>query len=311
MCFDALSKKQPWGHPMTMKKLVIAAALVTGLDISTVHAAHLFVAAGGQDTGFCVLDAPCASIGFAASVASSPGDEIACLGNGEFSGGTIMKSVTVDCNGTTASIGALTINGSAITVVLRNFTIFDTSIGVTVTNGNLVMENIHIRSIITSALQVLPITPSKIAVKNCLFDDNAGGVLLKPASGGSVNATLDHVMITGNTGGGIKTDTTNGAVTVNITDSVVSNNSGNGINAVGNTGGQNIVSIKNSVIAKNAVAGVQANGADAGVMIAMTLLDQNTSGALSVVGGSSILTYGNNQVVGAQGSNFTGTAPLK
>jgi hypothetical protein len=71
------------------------------------------------------------------------------------------------------------------------------------------------------------------------------------------------------------------------------------------------VSIKNSIIARNGVAGVRANGATAGVLIATTLLDQNTTGALSVLKGGNIFTYGNNQVVGSQGSNFTSTAALK
>jgi hypothetical protein len=98
---------------------------------------------------------------------------------------------------------------------------------------------------------------------------------------------------------------------LDITDSVVSKNSGNGINAVGNAGGQAMVSIKNSVIAENGSAGVQANGANAGVLISTTLLDQNAAGALSVVNVGHISTYGNNSIVGSAGSGFTGTAPLQ
>jgi hypothetical protein len=214
-----------------------------------------------------------------------------------------------------ADITPLLINGSGITVVLRNFTMFDWSyVGVTVTNGNLVMDNVHLRTIFgasASALQVAPTAPSKVVVKNCIFDDNAAGVLIKPAAGGSVSVAFDHVTIAANAGGGIKTDSTNGAITVEIADSVVKDNSGNGINAVGGAGGQNMVSIGNSIIAKNGAAGVQSNGANAGVLLATTLLDQNASGALSVVGGGSLLTYGNNRIVGAQGSSFTGTAALK
>jgi hypothetical protein len=46
-------------------------------------------------------------------------------------------------------------------------------------------------------------------------------------------------------------------------------------------------------------------------MIATTLLDQNASGATSVVGSGHISTYGNNSVVGGAGSSFTGSAPLQ
>jgi hypothetical protein len=178
-------------------------------------------------------------------------------------------------------------------------------------NGTLILEDCAFVDQSNEALDIEPSGSWNLVIRNSRISNNGSGVILKPRAGGSINATFDHVTITNNNGGGIKIDTTNGPVTIDITDSGVSNNSGNGINAVGNAGGQNIVSIKNSVIAKNAVAGVQANGANAGVMIATTLLDQNTAGALSVLGGGSILTYGNNQVVGAQGSNFTGTAPLK
>ena len=99
-------------------------------------------------------------------------------------------------------------------------------------------------------------------------------------------------------------------MTTDITDSVISNNGGNGINAVAGAN-QNIVSIKNSVIAKNGVAGVQANGANAGVLIATTPLDQNAAGATSVVSGGNVFTYGNNQIVGSAGSGFNHTAGLQ
>ena len=148
-------------------------------------------------------------------------------------------------------------------------------------------------------------------IRNSRISNNASGMVLKPAAGGSINATLDHVTITGNTGGGIKIDTTNGPVTMDITDSVVSNNGANGINAVGNAGGQTMVSIKNSVIAKNGLVGVQANGANAGVLVQTTLLDQNVAGATSVVNGGHISTYGNNSIVGRAGSGFTGSASLQ
>jgi hypothetical protein len=177
-------------------------------------------------------------------------------------------------------------------------------------NGTLTLENCAFMDVTETALDLEPTGPLHLVIKNCRFSDNPSGLLLKPAAGGSITATLDHVTITNNTGGGIKIDTTNGPVTLDVTDSVISNNGGNGINAVGNAGGQAIVSIKNSVIARNGVAGVQANGTNAGVLISTTLLDQNASGATSVVGGGNMFTYGNNDVVGSMGSGFTGTAPL-
>ena len=102
-----------------------------------------------------------------------------------------------------------------------------------------------------------------------------------------------------------------GPVTVDITDSIIRDNGGNGVNAVSPGANQSIVSIKNSVIAKNGVAGVQANEANAAILVQTTLFDQNIAGAISVVGGAHISTYGNNSIVGSAGSGFTGSAPLQ
>jgi hypothetical protein len=47
------------------------------------------------------------------------------------------------------------------------------------------------------------------------------------------------------------------------------------------------------------------------VLVQTTLLDQNASGATSIVGGGRILTYGNNSIVGSSGSGFNGPASLQ
>jgi hypothetical protein len=223
---------------------------------------------------------------------------------------TISKSLTVDCAGTAGTITAFVISGGAV-VKLRNFTIWDANTAITLQGGTAILENVHITGVDVNAILAQPTSPSTLIVRNCIIDSSPSGVLLKPDAGGSLSAVFDHVTITSNNGGGIKIDTTNGPVTVDITDSVISNNAGNGINAVGNAGGQAIVNIKNSVVAKNGAVGVQANGANAGVLLQTTLLDQNAAGALSVVNGGHISTYGNNSIVGSAGSGFTATAGLQ
>src|ERR1700729_1835867 len=105
-------------------------------------------------------------------------------------------------------------------------------------------------------------------------------MLLKPAAGGSITATLDHVTITNNNGGGIKADSSNGPVTVDIFDSNISENIANGLNISSGTGTQNdMVSITRSTIAKNGLVGIQAGGSNGAVMLDATLLDSNASGA--------------------------------
>jgi hypothetical protein len=147
-------------------------------------------------------------------------------------------------------------------------------------------------------------------IRNSQISNNASGILLRPRAGGSIKATLDHVVVTENTGGGIKSDSTNGVVNLDITDSEISNNGGNGINLVGSAN-QNMLNLSRTVIAKNAVAGLQTNGATAAALVEMTLFDTNAAGATTVVNGGHILTYGNNRIVGSPGSGFTSTAGLQ
>jgi hypothetical protein len=266
----------------------------------------------GSGSGFiCTPAAPCTFSEALSEAATAPSLQIGCADStaNQF-GVTITRSVTINCAGTNGSIGSITIASGAI-VVLRNLRVDLNSVIITLQSGTLIMDNVQISSAFQNAILAQPNTPSTLILKNCLIDSSASGILLEPAAGGSINATLDHVTIVGNTGGGIKIDTTNGPVSLDVTDSVVSNNGGNGINAVGNAGGRAMVSIKNSVIAKNAVVGVQANGANAGVLVQTTLFDQNASGATSVVSGGHISTYGNNSIVGSAGSGFTGTASLQ
>jgi hypothetical protein len=225
---------------------------------------------------------------------------------------------TIDCPGSVWEGGgeSPTLELGPSVAILRHLTISNafenaTQPAIQVTgSGTLIIDDCLIQSASGAALNITPNGAFNLVVTNTRIAKNASGIVIQPSSGGSVTATLDHVIIVQNNGGGLKIDTANGPVTTDITDSVISDNSGNGINAVGNAGGQAIISIKNSVIAKNGVAGVQANGANAGVLIATTLLDQNVSGATAVVGGGNLFTYGNNDIVGSIGSGFTGTATM-
>ena len=297
-----------------------AVLLVISAPRAQAGADVVYISSTGIDTNPCTATQPCATVS-AALVAVNAGGEILCVNSpgivdfGFFS----YVSFTLDCPGTfspNASGAAIQLLGEPQVVTIRNLTIrgnFGGGPAIQVLGrGSLVLENCVLENFGTgAALDIEPQFSSSLVVVNSRISGSASGVLLKPASAGpGIEATFDHVRIVQNSGGGLKTDTTNGPVTVEITYSVVSGNGGNGINAVGGVGGHNMVSIKNSVVAKNSVAGLQSNGTNAGVLVGTTLLDQNASGATSVVGAGSLLTYDNNDIVGSLGSGFTGTAPL-
>jgi hypothetical protein len=298
------------------KLFAVTAALIAFLPVQRSSAGGIaFVSASGGGSA-CTQTAPCASFQAAGATLPDDGGRIICMTPvaQTVTGFSLAGGATVvfDCP-STSWIGNLVISGSG---VYKFQHIGFSGLGVSTPiskvtgGGTLIFEDCVIEDVAGTALDIEPTGPLNLVIKNSRISNSAAGVLIKPAAGGGVTATFDGVTLADNTGGALKTDSTNGPVTIDITDSVVSKNGGNGINALGATN-QNMVSIKNSVITKNAVAGVQANGALVGVLVQTTLFDQNATGATSVVGGGHISTYGNNSIVGADGSGFTGTAALR
>jgi hypothetical protein len=231
--------------------------------------------------------------------------------------------MTIDCPGVfetteAGGSGGFIFYGSGQAVRIRNLTISGTSGGYPAIqiqgSGTLIIENCVFENLNASgagpALDIEPNGPFNLVITNSRISNNVGGVLLKPAAGGSVTATFDGVTIVGN-GGGLKTDTTNGAVKVDMTNSTISNNTNNGLNAVGGAGGTNILNLSHDVIASNGAVGIEVSGADAAVFVDTTLLDLNATGATSTLNSGKVYTYSNNRIIGPAGSGFTGAPPLQ
>ena len=318
--------------------LIVTTLLASMLQISPAQAqrTETWISGTGSDSNtstLCQRAAPCQGVSAAMSVTFAGGtvfcaDPLVSFGASS-SPVVITKDLTIDCtSGFAASpvfysggVG-VAVNTPGINVTLRGLTIYgiDTpaapqTAGVSITAGAVVrIENCKIFSVGSGpGIQVTPSGGTAvIKIQDSTITNNGGGILVTPTGGADVSISVDRSRIESNKGGGIKINGTSaGSITADIGDTSVSFNSGNGINAVAGSSSQNIVSIRNSVIAKNAAAGVQANGANAGVLVQMTLLDQNTAGATTVVNGGHISTYGNNSIVGSAGSGFTGLASLQ
>jgi Right handed beta helix region len=299
------------------KFFAVTFALTFLVEIAPVSAATVnFIANGGSGLA-CSSSAPCATIADALAVVDA-GGQITCFDSTAFSSGgsSYALSVAIDCPGVySMSGGGFTFLGNNQVVKIRNMTmrrLTGTNPAISVQgSGTLIIENCIIESVSAEALDIEPTGAFNLVVTNSRMSNNSAGVLIAPQSGGSVTATFNNVTIANNSGGGIKTESTNGAVTVDVVDSVISDNGGNGLNAVGGAGGANMLNLIRDVIASNGSAGVQANGTNAAALVNNTVLDSNTAGATSVVGGGRILTYGNNSIVGTSGSGFTGPTPLQ
>jgi hypothetical protein len=302
------------------KLCVVVAAMATFLRATPSYAETPYYASNTGSGSSCTFAQPCPlyiAIG-SAGLASGTG-RVICLGPID---GTANSStgLTGSGNQTTEVIcpqgaqGGILSTGANQTLRINGLTLLGIQGGLETLrflgSGTLILENCAFVDGTAIALDLEPNGPLNVVIKNSRISNNSSvGIILKPASGGSINATFDHVTVTENGAAGIRLDTTNGPVTADLTDSVIFNNAGNGF-GVTSGAGQAVVSITRSVIAKNGGVGVAANGPAAGVMIDATLLDSNAT-ATSVASGGHILTYGNNRIVGPAGSGFTGTATLQ
>jgi hypothetical protein len=300
------------------KLCVVVAGVGTVLQAAPSHADNLAIVSNQGSGVTCTFAQPCLTLtqAFSAleSASGSGVNRVICFTtafqavNSQYAP---SKSLDIDCPGS-FMVGLI---GQPANIGIRvhdmTFTApsgFSSAI-IFQGGGTLILENCNFVDNPGVVLDLEPTAPLNVVIRNSRLSSSGSGILLKPGAGGSINATLDHVVLTGNTGGGIKTDSTNGVIKLDISDSEISNNGGNGVNAIAGAS-QNIVNIKNSVITRNGAAGVQANGANVGILIGTTLFDQNAAGATSVVAGGNMFSYGDNRIVGSIGSGFNQTAQL-
>ena len=302
------------------KVFAVAVVLVAFLPVAPLQAAQrvAYISSTGTGTA-CTAALPCANL-LAALGTLVAGGQISCLNSPTFTIDYLSNflasgySVVIDCVGVFAggSGFGLAFSGANQVIKIRNLT-FSGSGGtfpavLETGSGTLILENCVFENMAGIALDIEPNGPLNLVITNSRISNNtAAGVLIKPASGGSVTANFDGVKITNNAGG-LKTDTTNGAVRVDISNSTISNNANNGLIAIGGAGGQNMVTVKNGVIASNSQAGIEASGGNAAVLVNNAVIDSNTGGALQAVSSGRILTYQNNTVIGTLGTGFSGTA---
>jgi hypothetical protein len=302
---------------MKVTVLVRAAIAAVGLTafmpaVPALAALDTYLSVDGIDGPTCDIKHPCLTLQNVLLVTDAHG-VVHCIDNNTLGGGTISNSITIDCSNTVPTLrGAILIAGAGIDVHFRGLQLKNAAI--TFQQGAaLSVENCKSSDNASGAAIFFgPSDPAKLFVSDSAFSENGSGIVIKPAPGGGVYATIVRVNITDNIGGGLKVDSSNGAVTVDLVDSVISYNGGNGVNALsGNGGFNNVINLSGDVIANNGAAGVQTSGATAAALFSTTLLDSNASGAFSAIGGGRAVTYGNNRFIGSLGTGPTGPAGLQ
>jgi hypothetical protein len=170
----------------------LVAVAVVFLYAQPVPAADLFFAGNGSGTT-CSQSAPCLLSEAISLATATPPVELSCADSSDVvTGATVNKSLTIDCAGTAGSIDGLTVDNGAV-VTLKNFTMGgNTDNGIFFVGGTLIVENVHFIGAIVDQINAQPSSPSRLIVRNCIFDNGGAGIFLKPATGGSLSVQFDR-----------------------------------------------------------------------------------------------------------------------
>ena len=288
-------------------KLPLAALIaLAALAIDAQAAAtRTWVSGVGDDMFPCSRTAPCKT--FAGAISKTdPGGEISVLDAGGYGAVTITKAITINGEGTLASILAssgsgIVINaGASDKVVLRNLSINGAgggTTGVQVTSGNVVIDKCLIEGFQVGFIGGIGVFVSAAATTNVAIVDsnlvnNSHGVWYSTTSG-FVIGTLDNVRILDTPGYGVIAGS--GAF-ISITRSLI-NGTGTGAlltNASGAT-----INASDSTLSNN---GNAANASSSGSSISLNnvaLFGNSTT--LTTGAGATMATANNNKAFGNAG----------
>ena len=235
------------------------------------QATRTWVSGVGDDANPCSRTAPCKTFAGAISKTATNG-EISVLDPGGFGAVNITKSITIDGDGTLASILAsntngIIINGAGIVVTLRNLSIN----GASTTTGN------GIR-ILNAAAVIL----DNVVIQNFggATPSNGRGITIETSSNVRVsvlNSRLSNLNFIG-----IHSNPTAGTVTLDIANTEITRGGGNAIVLRQNTN----ATISNSTVANNASAALAAELSTVNVMISNSTLAHNVFGVFNGNGGN-------------------------
>ncbi len=302
-----------------MKKIVlmlsVLAALVLSLATSNyafAQATRTWVSGVGDDANPCSRTAPCKTFAGAISKTAA-GGEINVLDPGGFGAVTITKAITIDGSG--GSIAGVLVSGTngiviqagaSDVVTLRNLDIDGLNTGLNgirfIAGGALYVQNVVVYEFTQVGIDFEPnqATDSHLLVSDTITRNNAGGgILVKPAGGGTARAALNRVQMYQNIFGLLVQDRSN----VMVTNSLASNNVNNGF--FGSAASQAAtLTIQNSVASNNGISGVLSSGSFMTIRISANTITGNGTG-LNPQSSGAIISFGNNVNAG----NTTNGAP--
>lgn len=304
----------------TINGLAIAMFIFAFASFAQAQATRTWVSGVGDDANPCSRTAPCKTWAGAISKTACDG-EIDALDPGGFGAVTITKSITLDGQGTLASILAAGTNGINVNisspcgsnwVQIRNLTINGAGTGLTginIVGGSGTTVSIedcvifNFRAGNGRGISDGRNTAGKLYVQDTLLKNNSGDGL-KIEGVGPIKASLDNVR-----------SVSNGALGIHITQAtnfLAARNTLANLNLTGFAAdGGAKMDLINCMSAYNGTGVNSDSGSD--VVLARTTVTRNTVNGLGFSGGT-IKSYGNNEVANNTGSNgpFTaGGTPLQ
>jgi hypothetical protein len=306
-----------------MKTMRFSGFLVLALSLfaasqAFAQATRTWVSGVGDDANPCSRTAPCKTFAGAISKTAAAG-EISVLDPGGFGGLTITKAITIDGDGTLASVLVAGTNGILVNaglndvVIIRNISIVGLVPSATsglngirfLAGAELHVENVKIYGFSQQGIDFNPNAASSLFVTGTTLRNNTlNAVWIHPTGTGSALATLDRVSMDGN-GAGLRVE--DGSLAV-ARDCEATGNGGHGF-AVVSASRRADLSIDNCVSSQNSGTGVVTSGALGLAKISNMLITHNAAG-LTAVAGSSVISFGNNRVSGNNANNGPATSTV-
>ncbi|MBR0873197.1 right-handed parallel beta-helix repeat-containing protein [Bradyrhizobium tropiciagri] len=291
--------------------LAIVLAVLTPLLASApahAQATRTWVSGVGDDLNPCSRTAPCKTFAGAISKTAT-GGEINCLDPAGYGAVTIVKSITIDCEGTLGSILAslttgVSINGAGINVVLRNISINGAPPstqgirGVNILAANAVwIENVKIFGFAQQGIRDARSASGTLSILNTVIRNNAGAGLGIAPSGGTLKILINnlHALNNGfgiaagpNVQGTIRNSDLSNNATAGISNegaNLVANNNSMSNNGTGVLNSAGVIRLSNNDIAHSTTSINNAGGTV--ISFGNNRTNTPTAGAITPAGGAS------------------------
>jgi hypothetical protein len=306
-----------------MRRIALV-ALAVGLFLpilasapANAQATRTWVSGVGDDANPCSRTAPCKTFAGAISKTAAAG-EINCIDPGGFGAVTVVKSMTISCEGLSAGVlvsgtNGIIFNGAATDyLVLKGLDIEGLGTGLNgirfLAGGFLHVEDCVIRRFTGNGILIEAGGTSGFEItRTTLFSNGNGstgaGIRIAPAAGGTSKGVVNRVVADRNTFG-IAADASGGSVNLNIDDSSATSNILAGIIGVAGSGTANVMVMR--ATASNNATGIQNAGGTTNIRVGSSAIQGNATG---VSGGVS--SYTTNQLNGNGTDGTMSGIPLK